>query len=223
MKMEEFKKGIGEFKEARLTAAEERAMLESVFKAPIESPYFAGRSLFNIFQQPLAAALIIVFVSFAGTSLAYAAERSVPGEALYAIKTKVFEPILDRVNISPIEKLEWEEKKVERRIMEAEELAKDNELDEEKTLELEKKIGKSSAAFSAAAQKVASSTATTTSGRDKKVDEFKKAFREKLDKESAGAEDKEKGEMIKRLKDKASKSLDEGEANEGKGNSKKDR
>lgn len=233
MTEEKFKKGIKEFRETRLTVVEKSAMLEKIFKAQIESPYSTSYWYFNIFQKPLTGALLVMLIMITGTSVAYTAEHSLPGETLYAVKTQVFEPIRDLVNTSPIQKLEWEEKKVERRIMEAEELAKNNKLDEKRTRELEQKIERSSAAFSAAAKKVASSTATTTSGRDRQEQEIKKSLRAKLeekksvwitvdldeekknkdenDDDEEEENNKNKESRIKRIKDRAVKALDDDE------------
>lgn len=241
MNNKEFKKGIKEFREIKLTTDEKSTMLENIFKAPMESPYFGERLISNWLHKPVAFALIAVLL-VTGTSVAYTAENSVPGEALYTLKTGVFEPILDLVNTAPIEKLEWEEKKVARRIMEAEELAAKNQLDEKKTRELEQKIEKSSAAFAVAAEKVASSTATTTKGRSEEIEKFKKAFRQKLEEEKPAVitdedEDEDKGrlededdqeekrkreEKIKKLKDRAVRALDkEEDDDERRENSKK--
>ena len=231
MNPEEFKKGIQEFREIKLSRTEKAEMLEKIFATPIESPFMNWGEISNFFRKPAIAAYVLASFTLALTSVAYTTELSEPGEALYAIKTAVFEPILDQVNTSPLEKLEWEEEKIDRRIQEAEALAKNNKLDEKKTLELEKKIRKSSTAFAEAAEKVASSTATTTKGRSEKAQALKESFKKKL--EEKKDEDEREGELeskekVKRLKDRAVKALDEKDEddnserkdNSGKGNRK---
>lgn len=221
MKREEFDKGINEFRKISLSRAEKDAMLENIFKAPVESPFFEWKEVSSFFRKPLMAGYVLASFALALTSVAYTAEMSVPGETLYAVKTAVFEPIRDQITLSPEEKLEWETEKIERRIEEAEALAEEQKLDDEKTAELEEKIRKSSAAFSKAADKVASSTATTTEGRAKKAEALKESFRKKI--KERGDDDREERseekEKIKKLKDRAVKALDEKEDDEGRGNS----
>lgn len=205
---------------AHLTEKEKSLMLEGVFAAPIKSPYARYVRVFAFVRRPVMALSLIIVLGFG--SVVYASEAALPGEKLYAVKTKVVEPILDKINSSPEKKFTWEEKKVVRRIEEAESLAKENKLDEVKTLELEKKIEQSSISFVVAAEAVASTTATSTKGRQEKVEKLKQDFRNKLEEKNENKsgekdnEQKEREEKIKRLKDKAVKSL------ESKGN-KKDR
>lgn len=59
------------------------------------------------------------------------AERSVPGDILYPVKVRVNEEVLAQLSLSPYEKLEWETRRVERRIAEARLLAKEGKLTEE--------------------------------------------------------------------------------------------
>lgn len=233
MNKEEFNKGISEYKKTSLTNLEKSAMLENIFKAPIVSPYSGVPSVFNFFQRPMATLSVVAVMAITGSSLAYAAEKSHPGESLYAIKTQVFEPILDQIHTAPLKKLEWEEEKIERRILEAESLADKNQLNEKKTLELERKIEKSSAAFTVAAGKLASSTATTTKGHSEEVEKLKKAFKDKLSEKSSvwimvedeknnASDDQndEKEARIQRLKESAIKGLEKKGNDKGRGNSK---
>jgi hypothetical protein len=179
MNNQEFKKGIREVHEMRLTEREKAAMLAHVFSMPIRSPYSNFLNVFSMIQRPMIATFSLLVIVLGGT-LTYGAENALPGETLYPIKTRFIEPVIGTINISPVAELEWEEKKVERRIMEAEALAQEDKLDEEKTLELEKRIQKSSAAFAVAAEKSASTTATTTQGREVEFARLKQKFLEKL-------------------------------------------
>jgi hypothetical protein len=179
MKNQEFKKGIREVHEMRLTEREKAAMLAHVFSMPIRSPYSSFLNVFSMIQRPMAATFSLLVIVLGGT-LTYGAENALPGEVLYPIKTRFIEPVIDTVSVSPVAELEWEEKKVERRLLEAEALAQEDKLDDEKAQELERRIQKSSAAFAVAAEKSASSTATTTQGRDEQVARLKQKFLEKL-------------------------------------------
>jgi hypothetical protein len=212
MKPEEFNKGIKEFQAFSLSNIEKSRMLEAVLQTPVESPFDWGE-VSTFFRKPIMAGYVLASFTLTLTSFAYTAEKSLPGETLYSIKTALFEPIQDQFHLSPAEKLEWEAEKIDRRIAEAEELSKNNQLDERKTEELEKKIKKSSSAYAVAAEKVASSTATTTEGRNQKTQALKESIRKKLeDKKQAETKKEEKQEekeKIKRLKDRAVKALDE--------------
>jgi hypothetical protein len=212
MNQEQFDKGIEGMREMSMSAREKAAMLKSIFDAPVESPYVR---LFNISffasRQAMAMAFSLLLVLFTGTA-AYAAERSVPGDALYLIKTEVFEPIVGRFKLKPENQLAWEAEKIERRISEVEKLVSENKLDEEKVRGLEKKIEKASAAFAIVAERAASSTASTTAAHKVKVEKLKNDLIEKIG--------EKKEESAKRLKDAAVKGLDikDGKRESAKGN-----
>lgn len=201
-----------------MSASEKALMLERIFAAsPVPSPYAKYLNLVVSVKRPLsmAATFSLVFVLISG-SVTYAAEKSLPGDPLYAVKTQLVEPIIDKLSFKTEKKLEWEEKKVERRISEAEKLAAEDKLDEERAAKLEKKIEKSSQAFAALAEKTASSTATSSEGHKVKVEKLKKDFVEKIEKKERSerrGESKENNqdnreEKVKRLKEAAVKSLD---------------
>src|SRR5262245_9671331 len=60
-----------------------------------------------------------------------AAERSVPGDVLYPVKLRVNEEVYSQLTLSPYERVQWETRRVERRIAEARLLAKEGKLTEE--------------------------------------------------------------------------------------------
>lgn len=68
------------------------------------------------------------------------AERSVPGDVLYILKTEVNEKIQAQLANSPYEKIEFETKLMERRIAEAVVLASEGKLTEETKEQLEKTV-----------------------------------------------------------------------------------
>ena len=142
MTEENFKKGIEALKTIGMTQAEKSAMLHNVFLAPIESPYtrfFREFSYVYSSRVRTVMAVCLVFVLSTG-GVAYASGRALPGDVLYGFKTKIVEPVLDVVNnISPEKKVAWEEKKIDRRLGEAEKLARDNKLNETNSKELERR------------------------------------------------------------------------------------
>lgn len=73
------------------------------------------------------AAALLVFIAGGGASLA--AERSLPGEGLYAFKTNVNERLLEKLAFSAQAKAEWEQRLVERRVEEADQLILEGKLD----------------------------------------------------------------------------------------------
>lgn len=59
------------------------------------------------------------------------AERAVPGDVLYPVKVRVNEEVLAQLSMGSYEKMEWEARRVERRIAEARLLAKEGKLTDE--------------------------------------------------------------------------------------------
>lgn len=171
----QFKKGIEGLKEIRMTDGEKSRVLEKVLSTPIKSPYRV-----RIPQFVLVCSLILL-ISFGGA--VSASEASIPGDLFYPVKTRVVEPVLDVVNSAPEKKIIWEEEKITRRIAEAEKLVEKDKLDDKKLEELERKIEKSSIAFSQAVEKVASSTATSTMSRREKARDLRRDFRDRINDE----------------------------------------
>ena len=63
-----------------------------------------------------------------GLSTAYTAQNALPGEALYAIKTRINEPIQGALAISNVSQVAWSSQLVDRRLSEAESLAQAGQL-----------------------------------------------------------------------------------------------
>lgn len=223
MNKQDFNKAIMGLKNIRMTDAEKKRMLERIFATPIKSPYMMHMPAFAL------ACSLFLIVSFGGAT--YVSGTSLPGDTLYPLKVGVVEPMLDVVYRAPAEKIVWEEEKVERRIAEAEGLAKKNRLDDKKFKELERKIEKSSTAFAKAAGSVASTTSTSTSSAKKKKEDLKNEFRRKInereeipngddelesaesesesEKEASDKKRADRKEKIKRLQDTAVRFVDE--------------
>ena len=193
MNENDFNKGIEELKNIRLSKAEKESVFKKVMLTPVESPYVKPSpifvSIFTRHTQVFVAASLVLIMSFGGAI--YASDESLPGDALYSVKTAVVEPVLDVVYSAPEKKLVWEEEKVERRIAEAEQLIERGELDEEKLAKLEAKIEKSSITFAATASIVASSTATSSIAKQERERKIKQDFRTKISERRFAFDDEE--------------------------------
>lgn len=126
----------------RLTAAEKRALRERLVsymeyhplpkQEGMPSPFAFESEPFAVLTFSrraiqLGAGLFALMLVI----LPVAAERSVPGEVLYLVKTGVNEPVQAQFATSPYEKIEFETKLVERRVAEARVLASEGKLTEE--------------------------------------------------------------------------------------------
>src|SRR3989304_7250564 len=98
---------IDQAKDIKMTTGEKsllRSALASlpVSVVPVKSPY-AIKSHFSTFGKALVAACLIVVLG--GGSLTYAAEKSLPGEFLYPIKTNFNEEVIAITKINPEDKI----------------------------------------------------------------------------------------------------------------------
>jgi len=66
-------------------------------------------------------AAFAVFALFTG-GLAYAAEDTIPGDALYSLKVDITEPLREHLKFSPEAKAEWNARRMERRLEEGQRL-----------------------------------------------------------------------------------------------------
>ena len=82
-------------------------------------------SLWRVAQWSVASLGILIF------SVSYLAERSVPGDALYAVKVSINEEVRGTLARSPYEKIVWETERLNRRIAEARLLASEGRLTDE--------------------------------------------------------------------------------------------
>lgn len=96
---------------------------------------FISYIISQLTQKPMAITLIIVL--FLGGGGAYAAETSLPGDALYPIKIEVNERIRGWAAISGEADAQWEARIAERRLEEAERLAAENRLSMNARTEIE--------------------------------------------------------------------------------------
>lgn len=119
--------------------------LGAFFDTLDRSPLFGARMLIPAFS--------LVLVLGLGTS--FAAERSLPGDALYPIKILFNEQITEVFQRSDSAKAEWESKLVSRRLEEVEALAVKGELTPVVREELQASIAVSAADFDASVAKLA--------------------------------------------------------------------
>ncbi len=126
---EEWQKGIKELKEIKLTKEEKEYILKRVLT---RSPYVFRRS---VFMRRYAGVFVLTIFILSG-AVATRAEKSLPGDALYAVKINVTEPARDLIKILPEEKMEWEAEKALRRVEEAEILIAEQRLDDKKESKL---------------------------------------------------------------------------------------
>lgn len=112
-------------KEIRLTPEEKAASNTALFAYMKEHPVREGQVIRPLWQRstflhPVPVALLILLLLGGGT--AYAAEGSLPDEALYPIKIHVNEAIREKLALSPTAKAKWDARVTERRLEEAEKL-----------------------------------------------------------------------------------------------------
>ncbi|KKU77422.1 MAG: RNA polymerase, sigma-24 subunit, ECF subfamily [Parcubacteria group bacterium GW2011_GWA2_47_64] len=141
-----------------------KIMRSSVLHEGIKSPYWSPYSIIMRVRENKLYALsfaIILLVS-GGGSVVLAAERSVPGDILYPIKVKITEPALDKLYVTAEENARWQGEKTARRLREAETLAIQGKLDEEKSRVIEEKIKEHTEEFRAVIQDISTTTESET-------------------------------------------------------------
>lgn len=119
---------LGTAQGLRLSASEKARMRESLFTdmerlAPQTVRPFG--TLLRIFSGCMAAVMIFVL---AGAGVSYAAESSLPGDALYPVKINLTEPLLVRLNSSIEAKVRVQARLATRRLEEAQRLAERSQL-----------------------------------------------------------------------------------------------
>ena len=105
MKNEDIKIGIKEIQNIKMTASEKENILKSVLnfsipdKKPIHSPY----SFVSIFQRnhfTFYATLSMLLIILGGSGTIIGSQKSLPGNALYPIKTSLVEPLNSALKLS---------------------------------------------------------------------------------------------------------------------------
>ena len=94
-------------------------------RGAIPSDFFTVFSFNTQSLRIMAGAFALVLVA-----IPFVAERSVPGDVLYLVKTNVTEPVQGKLATSPYEKIEFQTHLMEKRVAEARVLAKEGRLTE---------------------------------------------------------------------------------------------
>jgi hypothetical protein len=124
METNKFEQLKNKAKEISLTHKEKavlRSNIESFMKyhpiqstAPRDARVKSPFSPFMLFARSVAFVLIGMLAG--GSGLAYASERALPGDTLYPLKVEVVEEVVATLSLSDEAKLEWETKRIIRRI-----------------------------------------------------------------------------------------------------------
>lgn len=147
-KDKKIKETLGAFKRVSLSNAERSAMFSRIDAfvsntpvtkkaTPAPSPYFW--SIFSVHAKGIVFA-VIVFVVLGSTSAA--AQYSLPGEILYAIKVNINEEVRSLLSVGDTAKAKFESKRAKERLKEASVLARNGNLSESAKVEIETKLVK---------------------------------------------------------------------------------
>lgn len=120
-------------KETRLSLEKKAAIRQelehAMFVLPL--PEVTGFSLsgwFGVHRMAFASSFAIALVFVSGTGVSLAAERALPGDRLYSVKTGVNERVRETFSLTDAAKIAWELRRVERRVDEADELSSQGRL-----------------------------------------------------------------------------------------------
>jgi len=163
MKKKLFNKGIAELKKLKLTSDEKASCLNAIFthvesgkmsSSPLRhaSPYTFGGNAFSWISSNRWSTVVslVVIIALIGGGIANAAQKALPGEPLYAIKTELIEPVSVALASTPKAKAEIQIKIATTRLIEAERLAKQNKLDEKIVEQLSNSLDTNSKAVASA-------------------------------------------------------------------------
>lgn len=95
---------------------------------------------FSLFINHKTMPLALIALLFVGGGVSFAAQGSLPGDALYPVKVNFNEKIEATLSVSAESNANLEAKLAERRLIEAEKLAGDNKLDAETSLEIKQRF-----------------------------------------------------------------------------------
>lgn len=105
----------------------------------------AVKLFFNNKSKSMIATLLMVLVLGGGTS--FAAERALPGDILYPAKVNINEEVRGWLAVGNESQVEWDARRAERRLEEAEKLMAEGKLDAETEAELQTRFEKHVASF----------------------------------------------------------------------------
>jgi len=158
MKDKKFKKAIGEIRKISMTSAEKQRILGRVLEttsatnfahkntpiknAPVKSVWTIYSFSTWIETHRWITSVAVIIVVLVGNSAVLASHDSLPGDALYSIKTNIVEPIRVAIATTPMAKAEIQTELVQNRLYEAETLASRGQLDEVKEQSINRRLEK---------------------------------------------------------------------------------
>lgn len=119
-----------------LTAAEKNEVLSNLTLHMRRNPIGPSGNIVSAigtyfsFHRLTAGVLTIALLCSVSGGVAYASEDAMPDDLLYPVKLYVNEPIVEALQTTPEKKAQWEARRIERRLREAEHVAKDEMLRE---------------------------------------------------------------------------------------------
>lgn len=132
-----------------LNGPNDRAAQRSVLEQYLNAHPMPKRrlSFLTSLLRPLPVIATAAVLVFTASGVAMAAESSLPGDSLYAIKVNLTEPLRSALTFSPVAKAAWESERIERRLDEFESLSRSGKLTLEKQAKLQTRINASTAAI----------------------------------------------------------------------------
>jgi hypothetical protein len=154
-----FQKGIENLKNIKMSEDEKAEMRNNLsvyinnnplnpVKTP--SPYFSFFS-FNVRRSFVMVSVLVLIFGVSGTAV-FASEESLPGDLLYPVKVKITEPLVGVVTFNKNAKINWEAKKANRRLKEAENLVQQNRLNTKSIQEIESRFNEHAENFNKLAE-----------------------------------------------------------------------
>lgn len=121
----------------------------------VKSPYSSYYLWTGQRNKPLAAAIVALFIlALGGGSAVFASGDSLPGDALYALKISMLEPLVGAFKGTSTAVAIWQANLVTARLSEAEALAGEGRLNDEKREKIEKLLDNHTGAFVSALDEV---------------------------------------------------------------------
>jgi hypothetical protein len=120
----------------RIVSYMEYHPIEGVAKVSTPKQVDEGQFQYVRFPFTAAAKWSMAVAAFVLVTVPVLAERSVPGETLFAVKVRFNEELISTLKLTPYEKVEWETERLNRRIAEARLLATEGKLTEEVEAEI---------------------------------------------------------------------------------------
>lgn len=162
MQDKKIKNAIEEIKSIKMTDEEKSIMLKNILNTqfsqktekPVKSPYLKFYFLNFTSNHLLRFAIIFGFIIIGAGGVAVASHNSLPGNALYSIKVKVMEPIGATFMLSPEKQAKYEINLATTRLVEAQVLLSQGNLDEKKEKQLDVLLSIHTDAFNESLNKI---------------------------------------------------------------------